>query len=62
MIAHEMTDASSSSAGIQARYAGHGLNELLCAAHDCLPEDDCRTCQALEFGGDENFIMQQRRA
>src|SRR3984957_2992735 len=45
-------------AGIETGDASARVDELHAAAHDGLPEADCGTAEALEFRGDENFIIE----
>ncbi len=44
--------------GIETGDASARVDELHVAAHDRLLEQNCRTAQALELGGDENFIIE----
>src|SRR3984957_10145191 len=48
-------------AGIETGDACARVDQLGLAAHDGLLERNCRTAQPLEFGSDDNFIIEDRR-
>src|ERR1700730_18142489 len=47
-------------AGIETGDACARVDQLGLAAHDGLLERNCRTAQPLEFGSDDNFIIEDR--